>query len=146
MSLKRLLKWHYFSVMTNEHVGKDSSGAVDRKNNYLPKWLNLQGNLQATLVSSSKGRDDVVKKYNLAEFETYYTIYHELPPETYDFGTNNRILIHKNPKLQITEAMIFSQDSLIRVYELIGVREPVALRTRLNLYEMYLRQVHRWSL
>jgi hypothetical protein len=141
-----MLKWHYFTVMSNEFAGKEESGAVQRKGGYVVKYLNLQGNLQATLVSSSKGRNDLITRYNLSEFETYYTLYHNLSPESYEFGSDCRIIIHKNPKKQITENMIFSQDRLLRCYELIGMREPVALRSRLELYEMYLKEVHRWSL
>jgi hypothetical protein len=143
MSLRRLLKWHRFSVMSNEHAGKETSGAVARKSGYLIQHLNLYGNLQATLVSSSKGRNDIVEKYNIAEFETYYTIYHSYPSETYDFGTDHRVIIHKNPKKPLTQSMILSQDSLCRIFKVIGVREPVGKRSNLELYEMYLVQIHR---
>lgn len=132
--------------MTNEHAGIDSSGAIQRKLSYLVKYPNLQGNLQATLVSSSKGRNDIVEKYNLAEFETYYTIYHKYNPEDYVIGTENRIYIRKDPRKQLTESMISSQDTRIRSFQVIGCREPVAKRSSLEFYEMYLKEIFRVSL
>ncbi len=141
-----MLKWHYFSVMSNDGAGLDNSGAVDRKGGYSLIHLNLQGHLQATLVSSSKGRNDLIEQYNLQELETYYTIYHKYPPETYEFSPATRILIHKNPRKQLTASQIFGDDSLVRTYDFIGTREPVALRSRLEFYEMYLKEVHRWSI
>jgi hypothetical protein len=148
MSLRRLLKWHYFTVMSNEHAQIDDSGGIDRKLGYVVKNLNLQGNLQATLVSSSKGRNDIVTKYNLAEFETYYTIYHKYSPENldYNFTPGNRVIINKNPRKQITENMINAEgSSSLRMFQVIGCREPVALRVRFEFYEMYLVEIHRFT-
>lgn len=142
MSLKQLLKWHYFSIQTNEFAGIGDSGAINRKDGWQLEHENLRCNLQATLSSTSKGRDDTIQKYGIKELEIYFTLFHNY--DNIIFNENRRILVHRNPKLPVD---IINGKSDIRIMEFIGAREPVAIRARgLTLFECYLRQIFRQSL
>jgi hypothetical protein len=143
MSLARMLRWHFFSVQTNEFATTDKTGALDRKHGHALILRNLQGQLQATLSSSSKGRNDTIQKYNLNELETYYTLYHRYTPDYHQFGPNCRILIHKDPRKQLSESEINGEAVNVRLFEFIGIREAVGLRVRFKLFEMYLKEIHR---
>ena len=69
MSLREFLKWHFFSVQTIEHAGRDKAGAIDRQNQWITTHENKRGHLQAQMSSTSRGRDDTVLTFGKPEFE-----------------------------------------------------------------------------
>jgi len=137
MALKALLRWHYFTVQTIEAAPIDQGGAVNRSSaGYVTKYTDIKGHLQSTLTSSSKGRNDVVVKFGLREFEIYWTLYHNNIEIQNILNSGHRILIHKDPRKPLP-----GDKTLIRIFEVISAREPVAIRGKKTLFEVYLKEV-----
>lgn len=152
MSLKGLLRWHYFSVQENiTRETQLSDGSLDRKNSWLTCAQNLNGNIQ----SYSQIRDDRVMDYAQEEWERRYIIFHEettVPVggiDTY-IKLNMRVLVHQNPKTKLTfdgvgDVTTSSDD--VRIFKIISNKEPVALRERnLTLFELHIEENPRMSL
>ena len=146
MSLLSLLRWHKFTVQTNQYATQSETGSIQRKDAWITieNGLNIRGHLQNTIESGRKGKDNTILEYGIRELELYWTIFHnhvflhELP-----IGTGHRILIHNNPRLSID----LSKPEFIRTFEVISAKEPVSLRQRgLTLFEVYLKQIFRQSI
>lgn len=146
MSLISLLKWHKFTVQTNEYAAQSVTGSIQRKDAWInvPNALNINGHLQNTIESGKRGKDNTILEYGIRELEIYWTIFHnhvflsEIPVDT-----GHRILVHKNPRSPID----LSKPEDIRVFEVISAKEPVSLRQRgLTLFEIYLKQIFRQSI
>jgi len=139
MALKKLLKWHRFSLQTNEFVVKDDTGSLNRKDGWITTHENLHGHLQ--VARSNSRRDNTVDYYGIVEQEISHILFHNYA--SLDIKENYRILVNKsNPKFVISD---FEVNSEIRIFQFVGNREPVSLR-RLTLFELYLKEITRQSL
>ncbi len=143
MSLKALLRWHYFTLQTSEFAGKDTSGAFNRKDSWLNEenGVNIKGHLQSTPTSSGRGKDDVITRFGKEEFEHYYTLFHN--NTKLNISPDKRILVYKNPKKPILD---FNDKANIRTFLVIGVKEPVIIRGQKTIFEVYLKEIFRQSL
>ncbi len=141
MSLRQLLKWHYFSIQTNEGAGKDTSGAFNRKDHQQFTHKNLKGHLQASMSNRSQG--SVIREYSKLELETTHILFHKFTD--LNLSPGEKVLVNKtNPKKQITD---FNDPSDIRIFNVIDNREPVALRQRgLIVVETLLKEITRQSI
>lgn len=141
MSLKFLLKWHFFSVQTYEFATQDLSGGIDRKQGKIIIHENLRGNLQAYNTSMDQTRDDLGK----VEAEITHRLFHN--NSVLQLTTIHRILINKNnPRHPITDFSDNSSDD-VRYFKVIGAdREPVALRGRKTIFEVNLKEIFRGSI
>ena len=147
MSLRKLLRWHYWTLQTNDCATPDKSGAFDRRSSWLITNLNLRGNVQATATSSNAaGKDDTIILYGMREVLLFYTIFHNY--DNIVFSPSNRILVHIDPrqKIEANCNTIVTAKENIRVFEFLSAREPVALRGKKKLFELYIKQTYRQSL
>lgn len=145
MSLRSLLKRHYFSVQTNIHTGRDSAGALKLRDDWATIHENLQCHLQAVSSSSSKGRNDVITTFGKPELELSHVIWHN--STTLDLSASHRLLIAKNAEEQIDFTTTLTKDDL-RIFDVVSPREPVVFRQirSKTLFEIYLMQNPRASL
>lgn len=144
MSLRTLLKWHKFTVQTNQYAAQSETGSIQRKDAWitLDNALNIHGHLQNTVEGGKRGKDNTILEYGIRELEIYWTIFHK-HKFLAEIGPGHRILVHVDPRLPID----FNKPEDIRIFEVISPREPVALRQRnLTLFEVYLKQIFRQSL
>ena len=133
MSLSKLLKWHYFTVQTNEGTA-NQDGALNRKDGWANLYINLKGHLQA--IPSAK--NDEVLDYNIKELCFRYILFHNYIDR--EISSNKRILVWSNPKLPIVD---FNDKVNIRVFKIISLKEPVALRGKKTLFEIELEETVR---
>jgi hypothetical protein len=135
MSLKQLLNWHYFTVQTNEHA-INQDGAIDRKGGWISKYENLKGHLQ----SVEGKRSDEVLDYAIKELEIKYILFHNHTNVFIKNINSYRILTWINPKIKIEN---YQDLDNIRIFKIISLKEPVALRGRKTIFEVYLEEVLR---
>lgn len=145
MSLRKLLNWHYFSVQTIKHAGRDSAGAIDRKNQWITTRQNLKGHLQAQMSSTSKGRDDVILDYGKPELELSHVLWHNYTDLT--LTPDERIIINPNAELTIDFTTTLTKESVM-ILNIVSPREPVVRRRLSNrtIFEVYLKQATRFDL
>lgn len=150
MSLRQMLRQNRWSIQVNDFAVRNETGSIDRKEGWVTTYQNLLGNVQSTVTTSAKGKDDTIKTYNKVELESFYTIFHNYV--NIIFNTNMRFLVHHNPTKKITfltdgqvDLNIHKTDE-IRIFEFVGIREPVGKRNKLGHFELYMKQIFRQSL
>lgn len=131
MSLQKLLKWHYFTVQTNEGTVNDG-GALTRKHG----WLNLYENLRGHLQTVPSQRNDENLQFHRKTVEVHNILFHGYTDK--EIATNKRILVWNNPKLPIEH---WDDIPNIRIFNIISIKEPVALRGNKTLFELHLEEV-----
>ncbi len=145
MSLRKLLKWHFFSVQTIEHAGRDQAGAVNRRDGWITTHENLNGHLQAQMSSTSKGRDDVIFDYGKPELEISHVLWHN--NVALELSSQHRIIFNTNPERQIDFTTTLTKDNVF-IMDVVSPREPVIKRraSSKTLFEIFLKKADRWTL
>lgn len=136
MSLFRLLRWHRFTIQTNEFA-VNQGGAIDRRGGWINEFENLYCQLQAVSTNKNDERLD----YHIAELEVKYILFHNYTDKYNKQNVKNkRILVWADPRLPITD---FTDKVNIRVFNIISDKEPVAKRGSKTIFELYLEEVLR---
>lgn len=135
MSLHQLLRWHRFTVQTNEHA-VNQDGAIDRKGGWVTLYENLYGHLQAV----EGKRSEEVLDYHIKEFEVKYILFHSHTKLFIRDITSYRILTWIDPRKKINN---YTDINNIRIFKGISAKEPVAIRGSKTIFEIYLEEVLR---
>jgi hypothetical protein len=133
MSLLKLLNWHYFTVQTNEGTA-NQDGALNRKDGWVSIYENLKGHLQA----APGHRNEEVLDFHIKELEVRFILFHNYTNK--EIKTNKRILTWVNPKLPISD---YNDKVNIRIFNIVDIKEPVAIRGKKTLFELHLEEILR---
>lgn len=131
MSLIKLLNWHYFTIQTNEATINEG-GALNRRDGWITLYENLKGHLQ----SIPGHKNDESLDFHRKDLEIRYILWHNYTDK--EIKTNKRILTWVNPKLPINN---WDDKVNIRIFNIVSIKEPVALRGKKTLFELHLEEV-----
>jgi len=131
MSLHKLLTWHYFTVQTNEATINEG-GALNRRDG----WVNLYENLRGHLQTVAGQKNDEVLEYKRAELEVRHILWHNYTNK--EISKNKRIVMWSEPRLKIQS---FDDKVNIRIFNIVSIKEPVAIRGKKTLFELHLEEI-----